>query len=74
MASIRVASVSIVKKKKKKKEREKERGRKEREGKNEEKKKARKGKINTCWILRAQADVEKKLLPQKIRKGRSGVT
>ena len=28
--------------------------------------------MNTRWILGAQADVEKKLLPQKIGKGRSG--
>ena len=46
----------------------------EKREKRKEKKKARKGKINTCWILRAQADVEKKLLLQKVRKGRSGIT
>ena len=29
--------------------------------------------MNTRWILGTQNDVEKKLLPQKIGKGRSGI-
>ena len=56
---------SIKKKREKKK---KESGEEEEEGKK------RKDKTNTRWILGAQTDVEKKLLPQKVRKGRSGIS